>query len=133
MPLLSPEHLHPILVNFTAALVPTSFASDVAGRIFKKQSLHHAGWWTLLYATCITPLTGLAGLWWKRAVADAVPPQLLRTHQWLGISLAVALVVLCSWRWRIHRRDELPSLPYLALAAIAVAGLILQGELGGKM
>jgi len=33
MPLLSPEHIHPILVNFTASLVPASVFSDVLGRV----------------------------------------------------------------------------------------------------
>lgn len=133
MPLLSPEHLHPILVNFTAALVPVSFASDVLGRITNRDSFRHTGWWTLLYAACITPLTGLAGMWWKSKAADAIPPELLRYHQWLGISLAVVLIVLCSWRWRFHKTDVAPSATYLGVALLGVIGLIIQGELGGKM
>jgi len=51
----TPDHLHPILVNFTSALVPASVASDSAGRIFRKPTLHSAAWWTLIYATAITP------------------------------------------------------------------------------
>jgi uncharacterized membrane protein len=131
--MLSPEHLHPILVNFTAALVPVSFASDVFGRVTRRTSLTHTGWWTLLYATCITPLTGLAGLWWKSKAADTIPPELLRYHQWLGISLAAVLIVLCVWRWRFHKSGNVPSIAYLALAMLGVIGLIIQGELGGKM
>ena len=38
--------LHPILVNFTAALVPVSVGSDVLGWVFRKQSLRDTGWWT---------------------------------------------------------------------------------------
>jgi len=59
----SPQQFHPILVNFTAALLPLSFLSDVLGRMLRRQSLHNAGWWLLLYAVLITPLTVAAG-WW---------------------------------------------------------------------
>ncbi|HUZ07075.1 MAG TPA: hypothetical protein VMV89_06255, partial [Candidatus Paceibacterota bacterium] len=36
--------LHPILVNFTAALVPVSVASDFIGRFCKAESLRSTGW-----------------------------------------------------------------------------------------
>lgn len=61
MDLLRPVPLHPILVNFTAALVPASLLSDVLGRVLKRDTLLHAGWWMLLYAAAVTPLTALAG------------------------------------------------------------------------
>src|SRR5947209_11960223 len=90
----TPAHIHPILVNFTAALVPASFLSDLAARVSVRRSLANSGWWMLLFAACITPFTGLAGLMWKKSVADMAPPELLRTHQWLGITLALLLIVL---------------------------------------
>jgi uncharacterized membrane protein len=133
MPSFSPEHIHPILVNFTAALVPASVVSDVAGRVFRKASLHSAAWWMLFYAACITPFTGLAGLWWKKQVGDALPADLIRTHQWLGITLAVVLLALGIWRWRLHERDEVPNGAYLAVAMVAVLALVYQGSLGGKL
>jgi plastocyanin len=39
-----PEQIHPILVNFTAALLPLAFLSDVVGRLLQRQSLHNAAW-----------------------------------------------------------------------------------------
>jgi uncharacterized membrane protein len=120
-------------VNFTAALVPISLLSDVLGRALRKESLTAAGWWTLLFAACITPFTGLAGLMWKRSVGDMVPPELLRTHQWLGIALAVALIALAIWRGRIHARKVAPSIVYLIVAAVVVVAVIYQGSLGGQM
>lgn len=129
----TPAHIHPILVNFTAALVPISFACDVLGRALRRQSPTNAGWWTILFAACITPLTGLAGLMWKRSVADMAPADLLRVHQWLGITLAIALIVLAVWRGRYHSRALAPSIGYLAVAFIAVVALVYQGSLGGAM
>src|SRR5689334_11976070 len=37
-----PQELHPILVNFTAALLPLALLSDVLGRLIKRSSLHNA-------------------------------------------------------------------------------------------
>jgi uncharacterized membrane protein len=129
----SPDHIHPILVNFSAALVPTSVASDIAGRAIKKQSLHDAAFWTLILAAAITPFTALAGLWWKKSVAAALPPSTLITHQWLGISLALLFLILAIWRWSIQKRDTVPGNPYLVFALAVVLALIYQGGLGGEM
>ncbi|MCU1284322.1 MAG: Plastocyanin-like protein [Acidobacteriales bacterium] len=133
LPALTPDHIHPILVNFTAALVPVSFLCDVGGRLTRKESLHHAAWWTIALAAAITPFTALAGLWWKQSVAAALPPTTLMTHQWLGISLAVLFIVLALWRSSIHKKDGAPGIPYLLLALLFVFALMYQGSLGGEM
>jgi uncharacterized membrane protein len=129
----SPDHIHPILVDFTAALVPASVGSDIFGRVLRRPSLHSAAWWMLLYATFISPLTALAGLWWKKQAGPALPPDLLMRHQWLGIGLAVALIVLAIWRWRTYRENAAPGAAYLVVGVVAVLALIYQGALGGTM
>ena len=128
-PAFTPDHIHPILVNFTSALIPASVASDAAGRIFRKPTLHSAAWWMLVYATCITPLTGLAGLWWKHTLGDTLPPAQIAEHMWLGIGLAVSFVILLLWR----RKSYPPSIPYFAFAVIVIVALLIQGTLGGQM
>lgn len=133
MPSFSLDHLHPILVNFTAALLPASVGSDVLGRITRRPSLHDAAWWMLLFAACITPLTALSGLWWKRSVGSGLPPDLLLTHQWLGISAALLFIVLAVWRWRIYKRKAAPGAAYFFCGLLLVVALVYQGTLGGQM
>jgi uncharacterized membrane protein len=133
LPSFAPEHIHPILVNFTAALVPASFSSDVLGRIFRKTSLHAAGFWMLIYAAAITPFTAIAGYVWKRSVGSALPPEQIMVHQWLGISLAVLFLVLGVWRWRLHSRDLAPGVSYFGFCLVLVLALVYQGTLGGQM
>ena len=128
-----PQELHPILVNFTAALLPLALLSDLLGLWSKRTSLHNAAAWMVLYAAIITPLTGLVGWWWKARLGDAVPARFITLHQWLGTSLALVFIFLAVWRWRIHKRNEAPSLGYLAVAALIVLALVYQGSVGGAM
>jgi uncharacterized membrane protein len=129
----SPQELHPILVNFTAALLPLALFSDLLGRWLKRSSLHSAAAWMVLYAAIITPLTGAAGWWWKIKSAGTLPPELIAVHQWLGTSLALVFIVLAVWRWRLYRRNAVPTLAYLAFAVVAMLALVYQGSLGGAM
>lgn len=127
------EHFHPILVNFTAGLIPVSVFSDLLGRLLRRDSLKHAAWWTLLYAAAVTPLTALTGWFWKRSIEAALSPDLIAVHQWLGIWLACAFPILVVWRWRFHTRGEGPGLAYLATAVLTLLALMYQGHVGGSM
>lgn len=129
----SPQEFHPILVNFTAALLPLAFLSDLLGLWFKRASLHNAGAWMVLYAAIITPLTGAAGWWWKSQVGPALPPAVITVHEWLGTSLAVIFILLAIWRWRIQKRNAVPGITYMVVLAIVALALVYQGSLGGLM
>jgi len=133
-PPISPHQIHPILVNFTAALLPLSLLSDILGRIFGRQSLHNAAWWAILYAAAITPFTAAAGWWWKYSEhATDLPARVITVHQWLGTTSVVVFIILAAWRWRFHRRDTSPGAAYLGCALVAVLALVYQGSLGGTM
>jgi plastocyanin/uncharacterized membrane protein len=129
----SPQEFHPILVNFTAALLPLAFLSDLLGLWFKRASLHNAAAWMVLYTAIITPLTAAAGWWWKTKSAGALPASVIAVHQWLGTSLAVIFILLAIWRWRPQNRNSAPTVVYLVITAVVVLALIYQGSLGGLM
>jgi uncharacterized membrane protein len=121
--------LHPILVNFTAALVPVSVASDIIGRFTKKESFRNTGWWTLFYATIVTPLTAISGwLFWMHD-DDGVTGMTI--HKWLGTGLAVLLFGLFFWRLNLHRKNQWPTTAYFIAGIIFVVALAYQGHLGG--
>ena len=128
-----PQEFHPILVNFTAALLPLAFLSDLLGRFFKRASLNNAAAWMVLYAAAITPLTGIAGWWWKSTLHGSLPPEIIAVHQWLGTAMVLVLIALAAWRWKIQKRGEVPGAAYLVVTAIAVLALVYQGSLGGLM
>ena len=125
----SATKLHPILVNFTAALVPISVASDVVARLLKNESLRHTAWWTLFYATVITPFTAITG--WLFWMSDDNGVTGMTIHKWLGTGLAVLLFGLFAWRLKLHRQQRWATTSYLIVGAIFVAALAYQGHLGG--
>lgn len=124
--------LHPILVNFTAALLPASLISDVLGRVLRRESLRSAGWWMILYAAIVTPLTAAAGWLWRYQMGDMDHSEMV-IHQWLGTMLSVIFVLLAVWRGRIQLRGETPGVSYLIFTSVIVIALIVQGDLGGRM
>ncbi len=132
-PAISPQHIHPILVNFTAGLVPASIASDLIGRSTRKTTFHHAAWWMLCFAAAITPFTAAAGFLWKQSVQAVTPADLLLLHQWLGIGLTAAFVGLAVWRGLLHHRNVNPGVLYFVVACTVLLALIYQGSIGGLM
>lgn len=121
--------IHPILVNFTAALVPVSLFSDLLARATGKKTFEDVAWWTLLYAAAVTPLTAAAGwLFWMK---DDVGVPGMAIHKWLGTALAALIPLLALWRRRFHKESRGPSTAYLLLGGLLLAALIYQGSLGG--
>jgi uncharacterized membrane protein len=133
LPTFSPDHIHPILENFTSALVPASVGSDIAGRVLRKDSLHAAAWWMLVYAAVLTPLTALSGLWWKQKQGDALSAQQVLRHEQIGFALVGALIALVAWRYLAYRKSAAPEVAYLLLGLVVVFALVVQGALGGAM
>lgn len=125
--------VHPILVNFTAALVPVSLGADIMGRLLKRESLRHAGWWTMLLAAVVTPLTVLAGWLWLRDMRDMDGMKEMSIHKWLGTAMAAALPLFAWWRGRFQKRGMSPGWAYLGILSVAMAALTVQGHLGGMM
>ena len=124
--------IHPILVNFTAALIPTSVAADLLGRVFKTSSLRATGFWTMCLGAAITPLTALVGWLWMRSIGDMDHWQ-MSYHLWIGVSIAVLLIPLAIWRGRAQRKDRPVGAAYLLAALVLTGALVVQGELGGSM
>lgn len=121
--------VHPILVNFTAALVPVSIFSDILGRLTRRESLKPVAWWTLLFAAVITPFTAIAG--WLFWMDDDAGVRGMIIHKWLGTGFAVVLIFLMLWRGHFHRKARWPNIVYLLVMLMALAALIYQGRLGG--
>jgi uncharacterized membrane protein len=121
--------IHPVLVNFTASLIPVSVGSDLAARLFRVASLRTVAWWTMIFAVVITPFTAAAGWLFWMPDDDGVTGMMI--HKWLGTSLAVVFLGLLAWRCRLQSKDRPVSWLYLLVALVIVGALVYQGMLGG--
>ena len=133
--LFSWNHIHPVLVHFSTALVPASLASDVLGRYFGQRSLLAAAWWMMLYGAIATPLTVFAGWMWAdgfpATAADNLPG--LTLHKWLGTFLILGFAVMTFWRRKNFLISGQPGISYIVFGALVVGALLFQGFLGGQM
>ena len=126
----SATKLHPILVNFTAALVPISVASDVAARFLKNESLRNTAWWTFFYTTAITPFTAITG--WLFWMSDDNGVTGMTIHKWLGTGLALLLFgPVCLAAYAAPATPAGPRSPTLIVGGLFIVALSVQGYLGG--
>lgn len=130
--ILAPPPLHPILVHFTAALVPVSFLFDLAARWQGAASVRAAAAWTLFAAAAATPFVALSGWLWLSQMEDMSHGYML-IHQWLGTVLAALIIPLAIWRIRYFRRDVHPGNAYFVTFLLFVVAVTLQGHIGGMM
>src|SRR5699024_787388 len=110
--------LHPILVDFTAALIPVSVAADLLSQLLKLKhnEFRIVAWWTLLLATIITPFTVAAG--WLFWMPDDNGVPIMTVHKWLGTALALLIFGLCYWRWTFRNKRQPVNIFYLIAATL---------------
>jgi uncharacterized membrane protein len=121
---------HPIFVNFTAALIPTSLLFDLLGAWRRSDTLRAAAWYTLLVAAFVTPLTAAAGWLWLHSME--MGHWQMPIHKWLGTAAAALVVCFAVWRGWLHHTDRRPGWPYALAGLLVLGALIVQGELGSS-
>jgi len=93
--------------------------------------------WVLGFALLGVALAGVTGLLvWGQAQQELRGNDFRvgSLHFWLGIALAVVVVVSVALGWRAHRAGhELPRVELLGFALLALVLVALQGYLGGRM
>ncbi len=122
-------YLHPVLVNFVAAGVPVSLAFDFASRIFKRESFRAVGAWNMVVAALFVPWVVFFGwLYWGSNDGN----KLMAIHFWMGNSLAIVIISLAIWRWRMYAKSKPASALYLIFTSVTLAALAVQGHIGGS-
>jgi uncharacterized membrane protein len=127
--------LHPILVHFTIALMMASLGADTIGFLFDVASLADTGWWTMVGALAVTPLTIATGAVSRRRIPIEEGParSFLRSHMALGPVIFGLLIAMAVWRAVFWQHDEFVSGWYLL--GLYGVGLVMtvQGYLGGEL
>ena len=117
------ETIHPLFVHFPIALLSTGLLCDLLGMLYRKESLHNAGWWCQVFGIISVVFTIPTGFLADTLIGHMEDPfPILETHgvvQIIASSLLTGLLV-----WRGMRKSELPEKPLLfQLVAHELAGV----------
>jgi uncharacterized membrane protein len=100
-------------------------------------TLAHVEPWLLGGALAGMGAAGLTGLLVWGQAQTTLRGQAFRTgtaHFWLGIALFLVILACAGWRWRTTRRlRPTHGYPLLAGGLVALAMVMVQGYLGGRM
>ncbi|MEX2569663.1 MAG: DUF2231 domain-containing protein [Gemmatimonadota bacterium] len=124
------QEVHPALVHYPLALLPTSVLADVLGRLTGSDRLHELGRYTMPLAAASGLVAGVFGFIAQESVeADGEAHDLLVTHRTLNLAAVALSALMVKERLRTKR----PSWTYLfgGLAGLSVVGY--SAYIGGKM
>ena len=130
-------NVHPLVVHFPIALLPTSVALSLLGLVTARRDIDAAARWTLWLGTVAAAFAVYSG----HEAADALRPHvgaaagaLMTTHHDVSMGVLVTAVALSVWRfvapeggtgrWRAV---------YLVAAIGLLAALAITSDLGGRM
>ncbi len=124
------QEVHPSLVHFPIALLPLTFAADLAGSVTGDRRLSWLGRWGMVASAASAALAGVAGLIAQEEVNVEGPSMdTLITHRNLNLAVLGLTTALA-----VRRQGERKAGPaYLVGAALAVGTLLYSGYLGGKV
>ena len=126
---------HPICVHFATALTIFGLVLDWAGSWRQQGQWQHAGRLSFFAGVVAMGLAVLSG-WIEQKLPrpasafDAQIQDILFYHEYLGYGLLGVFLVLAIARSRIRAR--LPAV-FVILSVLGLAGLVVQGYLGGEM
>lgn len=129
--------LHPAVVHFPIALVTFSVAAEFAGYFTGSATAAAVAWWSLvgaLVGVTITVPLGYHDMWRARLAHRS--HALVHVHLRVGWLLAVFVLALTFWRWRLQTgagEGSPVGIPYLVAAALLLSLTLFQGWFGGEI
>lgn len=124
------HEIHPAIVHFPIALLPTALGADALGRASGNAALMAMGRRAMALTAASAAISGVAGLIAQEEVrAEGHARDLLITHRNLNILFTTTTVALALKRARRSR----PSRGYLALGLAALGLVSYTGYIGSHM
>jgi uncharacterized membrane protein len=124
------QELHPALVHFPIALLPTTIGIDAVGRATGNETLLSVGKVGIAATAGSAVISALAGLLAQEASRfDAESRDLLITHR----NLNLGLIGLTGWMAVQRAKRKEPSLRYLISGLAGIGMMTYSAYLGGKM
>ena len=124
------HEIHPMLVHFPLALLPTAIAADAIGAMTDNRALMETGRTLMPLAVASMAATGVAGFAAQEEVrAEGEAHDMLVTHR----NLNVGLLLMSAGLAVLRSGQERPGPGYLLAGLAGAALMTYSGYLGGKM
>ena len=124
------HEIHPMLVHFPLALLPTAIAADAIGAMTDNRALMDTGKALMPLAVASMAATGVAGFAAQEEVrAEGEAHDMLVTHR----NLNVGLLLMSAGLAVVRAGQERPGPGYLLAGLAGAALMTYSGYLGGKM
>jgi uncharacterized membrane protein len=124
------QEIHPSIVHYPVALIPTAIGADLLANLTGSERLAEVGRVLMPVAAASAAVSAFFGLVAQEEVnAEGKAGEMLITHRNLNLGLTALGTLMAAWRWG---RDE-ASPGYLALGLAGVGVLGYSAYLGGKM
>lgn len=124
------HEIHPMLVHFPLALMPTAIAADAVGAMTDNQALMDTGRILMPLAVASMAVTGVAGFAAQEEVrAEGEARDMLLTHR----NLNVGLLLMSAGLAVLRSGQDRPGPGYLLAGLAGAALMTYSGYLGGKM
>ncbi len=124
------QELHPALVHFPIALLPTAIAADALGRASGSEKLSELGRTLMPIAATSAAVAGVAGLIAQQTVElDDHTTDMVITHR----NINLGLIGVAALMARSRMKQEKPGLGYLLLGLVGLGAMTYSAYLGGHM
>ena len=128
------ETIHPLFVHFPIALFSTGLFFDIFSRIFYKEELEHAGFWTMFMGLISCVFTNITGL--IVFLEDSSLSDIFQFYHgiivWISILLLLALFIIrIKFQLDLIYSNSKSNL-YLFCHILAVSLLFAASHLGAK-
>ncbi|MBW3627863.1 MAG: hypothetical protein KY464_01080, partial [Gemmatimonadetes bacterium] len=124
---------HPMIVHFPIGLILLAAILEILALVYRPfRVLRHSTAVVLFLGALSAVAAVVAG--YLLSLEGGYEPRLVRTHFWLGVSVAASAVVATALKIRAQRRHRrgLDRL-YAGVLAASVAALLLAGHVGGSL
>jgi uncharacterized membrane protein len=120
--------LHPSIVHFPLALLPTALLTAIAGR--RRTGLDEVTRFLILAGGLAAPVAMLLG-WLDGGWSLWDKDQILAIHRWLGTAIGIGGLGLAAWV--LARPHHVKSNAMLTVLTIMTAAILVQGWHGGAL
>jgi uncharacterized membrane protein len=125
---------HTVIVDFAVALLLTSVATDLLGKLAEEDEFRVVATWTLVFGAAAAMLAAISGYAaYDEAAPTGAAEAVVLNHRNAGLVILACFVPTAVWRLVLHgQRPRRAAGLYWTLTAIGSGAIVVAAYLGGN-